>query len=147
MKKIFFLYTMLPIIYSSHGMSQTIDSTLLKSIISAENTYTLGEKEHDTSLLSSVWDPSFIDIDESGEVHSKAHQLSKVAQSKARILSLTVDQQHIKYLGCAAVVSERFKVVYLFNHRKHTESGRATDVWQKIDGKWKCILAQSTKIQ
>jgi ketosteroid isomerase-like protein len=98
-------------------------------------------------LLDSVWADTFVDTDEQGGIATKQEQLAKVAASKTQIKSLDVDQQRVDWYGDMAVVTERFKVTYVLDGKEHTETGRATDVWVKQHGEWKCVAAHASTVR
>jgi ketosteroid isomerase-like protein len=110
----------------------------------AEDIYTAGVLHKDVKLLDSVWADTFVDTDEQGSITTKQEQLAKVAASKTQIKSLDVDQERVDWYGDTAVVTERFKLVYLLDGKEHAETGRATDVWVKQNGEWKCVAAHAS---
>jgi hypothetical protein len=113
----------------------------------AEDTYTTGVLHKDVKLLDSVWADTFVDTDEQGGIATKQEQLAKVAASKAQIRSLDVDQERVDWYGDTAVVTERFKVTFVLDGKEHTEIGRATDVWVKQHGEWKCVAAHASTVR
>jgi hypothetical protein len=113
----------------------------------AEDTYTAGVLHKDVKLLDSVWADTFVDADEQGSIATKQEQLAKIANSKTEIKSLHVDQERADWYGDTAVVTERFKVTYVLDGKKRTETGRATDVWVKQRGQWKCVAAHASTVR
>lgn len=111
-----------------------------------ENQYTRGVLTADTKLLDDVWAASFVDTNEAGAFATKRQQLAKVARSRARIVSLQVDDERTDRYGDTAVVTERFHVVYVLDGRTGEETGRATDVWVKLHGRWMCVAAHSSAV-
>lgn len=111
-----------------------------------ENQYTKGVLTSNAQLLDDVWAPNFVDTDEAGGFATKAQQLAKVAHSHVRIISLDVDQERTDMYGDAAVVTERFHVVYDSGGKRGAETGRATDVWVKMHGRWMCVAAHSSAV-
>lgn len=111
-----------------------------------ENQYTRGVLTADTKLLDDVWAASFVDTNEAGGFATKRQQLAKVAHSHARIVSLRVDDERTDRYGDTAVVTERFRVVYVLDGKTGQETGRATDVWVKLHGRWMCVAAHSSAV-
>lgn len=120
----------------------------LAALQERENQYTEGILTKNTKLLNSVFADSFVDTGASGAISTKPEQLKRIANSPVKIKSLHVDQVRTDMYDNdhAAVVTERFKVVYVANGQEGTESGRATDVWVKQKGKWMCVAAHSSQI-
>ena len=112
----------------------------------AEDAYTEGVATGNVKLLASVWANTFVDTDEEGGFSTRETQLGKVAASTTTILSLHVDQEHVDFYGTTAVVTERFRVAYVVDGKRGTETGRATDVWVDRSGRWLCVAAHSSAI-
>lgn|SRR5262245_44773238 len=125
-------------------MAQTPSAADRAALQKAEDTYTAGVLHKDVKLLDSVWADTFVDTDEQGSIATKQEQLAKVANSKTEIKSLDVDQERVDWYGDTAVVTERFKVTYVLDGKEQTEIGRATDVWVKQNGEWKCVAAHAS---
>ncbi len=111
-----------------------------------ENQYTRGVLHGNVKLLDDVWADTFVDTDEEGGFSTKAQQLEKVAKSKAKIVSLKVDQERTDLYGDTAVVTERFRVMYVLGAIRGEEVGRSTDVWVKQKGRWMCVAAHSSAL-
>lgn len=126
------------------GTSPTLAAP--KDLQARENEYTEGVLTSNTKLLDDVWAPSFVDTNEAGGFATKQQQLAKVAHSRAKIVSLKVDQERTDLYGNTAVVTERFHVVYELDGKTGEETGRATDVWVKMQGRWMCVAAHSSAI-
>lgn len=120
----------------------------LATLQERENQYTEGILTKDIKLLRSVFADNFVDTSESGTISTKEEELKMIANNPAKIKSLHVDQVRMDLYDNdqAAVVTERFKVVYVADGKEGTESGRATDVWVKQKGKWMCVAAHSSPI-
>jgi len=127
--------------------AQTPSTADRAALQKAESSYTAGVLHKDIKLLDSVWADTFVDTDESGSIATKQEQLAKVAASKTQIKSLDVDQERVDWYGDTAVVTERFKVVYVLDGKEHAEVGRATDVWVKQRGDWKCVVAHASTVR
>lgn len=112
----------------------------------AEDTYTEGVRTGNVALLASVWANTFVDTDEEGNLSTRDMQLRRMAASKTKILSLRVDQERVDFYGNTGVVTERFRVAYLVDGKRGTETGRATDVWVFQDGRWQCVAAHSSAV-
>lgn len=128
-------------------LAQTPSAADRAALQKAEDIYTAGVLHKDVKLLDSVWADTFVDTDEQGSIATKQEQLAKVANSKTEIKSLNVDQEHVDWYGDTAVVTERFKVTYVLDGKEHTETGRATDVWVKQHGEWKCVAAHASTVR
>jgi Domain of unknown function (DUF4440) len=120
-------------------LAQAQNATDRAALQKAEDAY--------AKLLDSVWADTFVDTDEQGRIATKQEQLAKVAASKTQIRSLDVDQKRVDWYGDTAVVTERFKVTYVLDGKEHTETGRATDVWVKQHGEWKCVAAHARTVR
>jgi hypothetical protein len=132
---------------SAAALAQTPSAADRAALQKAEDIYTAGVLHKDVKLLDSVWADTFVDTDEQGSIATKQEQLAKVANSKTEIKSLNVDQEHVDWYGDTAVVTERFKVTYVLDGKEHTETGRATDVWVKQHGEWKCVAAHASTVR
>jgi|SRR5207249_3119121 len=128
-------------------LAQTPDAADRAALQKAEDTYTAGVLHKDVKLLDSVWADTFVDTDEQGRIATKQEQLAKVAASKTQIQSLDVDQERVDWYGETAVVTERFRVTYVLDGKEHTEIGRATDIWVKQHGEWKCVAAHASTVR
>lgn len=117
-----------------------------KDLQARENEYTEGVLTSNTKLLDDVWAPGFVDTNEAGGFATKQQQLAKVAHSRAKIVSLKVDQERTDLYGDTAVVTERFRVVYRLAGNTGEDAGRVTDVWVKMHGRWMCVAAHSSAI-
>lgn len=117
-----------------------------KDLQARENEYTEGVLTSNTKLLDDVWAPSFVDTNEAGGFATRQQQLAKVAHSRVKIVSLKVDQERTDLYGDTAVVTERFHVVYDLDGKRGEDTGRATDVWVKMQGRWMCVAAHSSAI-
>lgn len=111
-----------------------------------ENQYTRGVRTADIKLLDDVWAPGFVDTSEAGRFATKQQELAKIAHARARILALDVDDERTALYGDTAVVTERFHVRYELDGKTGDETGRATDVWVKMHGRWMCVAAHSSAI-
>jgi ketosteroid isomerase-like protein len=128
-------------------LAQTPSAADRAALQKAEDIYTAGVLHKDVKLLDSVWADTFVDTDEQGSIATKQEQLAKVANSKTAIKSLNLDQERVDWYGDTAVVTERFKVTYVLDGKEHTETGRATDVWVKQHGEWKCVAAHASTVR
>lgn len=130
------------------AQNNTMRQRDLAALQERENQYTEGILTKNTKLLNSVFADSFVDTSASGAISTKSEQLKRIANSPVKIESLHVDQVRTDMYDNdrTAVVTERFKVVYVANGQEGTESGRATDIWVKQKGKWMCVAAHSSQI-
>lgn len=114
-------------------------------IVALETIYTQSLLRKDTSKLGSILADDFLDTSMTGEVRTKAQLLALIRQSPAPG-SIDEDKRRIELYPGAAVVSVRFTATGTDSGRKYSETGRATDVWLKVGGTWKCVSAQSSPI-
>lgn len=111
-----------------------------------EREYTRGIRTGNTRLLDDVWAPGFVDTDAAGHLATKPQELAKIAHARARIVALDVDDERTALYGDTAIVTERFHVRYELDGKPGSETGRATDVWVKLGGRWMCVAAHSSAI-
>lgn len=111
-----------------------------------EREYTRGIRTGNTKLLDAVWAPGFVDTNAAGQLATKAQELAKIAHARARIVALDVDEERTALYGDTAIVTERFHVRYELDGKPGAETGRATDVWVKLHGRWMCVAAHSSAI-
>jgi ketosteroid isomerase-like protein len=135
------------VLFATPALAQVPSEEDRTALQKAEDTYTAGVLHKDVKLLDSVWADTFVDTDEQGGIATKQEQLAKVATSKTQIKSLDVDQERVDWYGDTAVVTERFKVTYVLDGKEHKETGRATDVWVKQHGEWKCVAAHASTVR
>lgn len=115
-------------------------------VLQRESQYTQGLLRGDIQLLESVFADTFVDTSASGKLRDKQQMLTIFAR-QVPPTSITETDRKIQVYGDTAVVTVKFDVKGLDAGKPYEFTGRATDVWVRRDGQWRCIAAHSSAIQ
>ncbi len=112
-----------------------------------ERTWAAAEPKHDASAVAPILADTFVETDETGKVTDRKTYLENMRNSEVKLDSVDLDDMKVQRYGDAAVVTGRYTEKTTVNGGPATMTGRFTDTFAKIHGKWKCVASQSTTIR
>lgn len=128
------------------GQGPGNDPSAEKQVLAREEDYTNGILHGDIDLLKSVFADDFVDTGSSGHLRTREEMLALFAQS-GRPASIVEKNRRIAVYGSTAVVTVEFIVTTADKQKTETFHGRATDVWVKEYGTWRCVAAHSSEVK
>jgi ketosteroid isomerase-like protein len=99
-----------------------------------------------TNVIDRIQANEFRFTDPSGQVWTKVRALDFIASGRLKIESFDMSDVDVRLYGNTAVVT--LKVVWTGSAGGADISGpqRMTDVFVERDGRWQCVISQSTRI-
>jgi ketosteroid isomerase-like protein len=101
----------------------------------------------DASFLKTVEAEDYSIIEPDGAVSNKAQDIKSVTDKKFILKSATMSDFKCRMLGDnAAIVTATLKMAGTEDGQDFSGDFRATDVFEKKDGKWMAVTSQLTKV-
>lgn len=92
-------------------------------------------------VLSSLIDDNYVITFEDGSVHGKLGLVSHTAKSSEKVEVADFSDLKIRIHGDTAVVTGSYHERGESDGKRYDYNDRLTDVWMKIQGKWKLIAS------
>jgi ketosteroid isomerase-like protein len=102
--------------------------------------------KNDVAFVQSVLAEEFIAVYDDGSRGDRARELKLVAEFNQQIDSSTLDDFHVKIYGDTAVVGFTRKLAGPSKGQRLELTLRYLDVFVMRDGRWQCVVSQSTKV-
>jgi len=106
----------------------------------------------DTSYISTLMDPNFIDIS-ADHIHNKQQALKGMYNNISAMRDDSIFLDSLKFEEAIVNLYENVAVITLVTHSYKKNKGKPTekrmrfyDVWIKKDGKWKAVSSQGTTL-
>lgn len=100
----------------------------------------------DLAFIEDILADEFIGTYEDGSRGDKARELALVAEFNQHVESAIQDEFTVRVYRDTAVVWFTLRLVGIRQGERAEVTLRYTDVWVLRDGRWKCVSAQSTKV-
>ena len=121
-------------------------------LLSFERKWLDAEFALDTAYISTLMDPSFIDIS-SGHIHNKQQALKEMYDNINARRKDSIFLDSLKFEDVVVNLYENTAVISLVTHSYKKDKGRPIekrmqfyDVWINRNGKWKAVSSQGTTI-
>jgi len=141
--RVIFVVCLLPLLPSA----QRADPGGSSKLLALENSWDQAEERGDIHALDLIFDDSMIYIDEDGSLLTKAQFLDRVTKEAGTDVQwLLAPDMNVRLYGDTAVVVGRYSYRGIHQRKAHERSGRFVDTWVFKEGRWVCVVAQSTPI-
>src|SRR5215471_13129805 len=101
---------------------------------------------NDADAIEGFVTHDWIIVNADGIIIEKERFLAVVKSGTLTHSAMTLDEPRVRIYGDTAVVTGRATSTGQFMGAEFTTLERATDVFVKTDGQWRCVLTQLTKI-
>lgn len=115
-------------------------------VIALEHAWNQAELRKDAKALDAIFDNALIYVDYDGTLKSKADFLARV-KSKAAHPEQEITEAMTGYnIGATVVVTGIYMAKGMENGKPYVRQGRFVDTWINKDGRWVCVVSQSTPL-
>ena len=119
----------------------------VRDLLRIEQEWGQASLKNDAELVGRYLDDEWIVIDPEGGVTNKTAYLEWIKSGQVRMETLNlIEQPRVRVYGEAAVVSSRAESSGRFKDSPFTADERATDVFVKRAGEWRCVLTQIASV-
>jgi len=101
---------------------------------------------NDPDAIEGFVTDDWIIVNADGRIIEKDRFLAVVKSGTLTHDAMTLDELRVRIYGDTAVVTGRATSAGKFMEAKFATLERATDVFVRADGQWRCVLTQLTKI-
>jgi ketosteroid isomerase-like protein len=110
-------------------------------ILALEKKWTESYKLRDIGILASLLAENFVITVEDGSTFGKAGYISHSADSSVRVDVAELSDLRVRMHGNTAVVTGAYHETGDSKGKHYEYRDRLTDVWMKMDGKWRVIAS------
>jgi ketosteroid isomerase-like protein len=100
----------------------------------------------DVGALSRLTSDDWITISPEGKVIPKSAFITVLKSGALTHSAMELDETRVRVYGDTAVVTGRALTIGAFQGQAFTTRERSTDIFVRLQGKWRCVLTQLTTI-
>ena len=108
-------------------------------IIAMENLWNRAEMNNDAPAVRLLLADDFVMTVAEGTLYNKAQMIASVADKSYHPVALQSTGMAVHYYGNTAVVTGAYYEKGVDKGKSWERSGRFTDTWMNLDGRWQCI--------
>jgi ketosteroid isomerase-like protein len=110
-------------------------------IIAMENLWNRAEMNNDAPAVRLLLADDFVMTVAEGTLYNKAQMIASVADKSYHPVALQSTGMAVHYYGNTAVVTGAYYEKGVDKGKSWERSGRFTDTWMNLDGRWQCIAS------
>jgi hypothetical protein len=113
-------------------------------LLALENAWNQASIHHDAAAADAILADTYFSIDHHGKLQTRAQYLSDMKDMSFQMEQVSNTDTTVYIYGNSAVVTSAYRTKGTDNGKPFVHHGRFTDVWVKMNGKWKCVSDQET---
>jgi ketosteroid isomerase-like protein len=130
----------------SSGERPTPPNPAAADLIAAEKRFAEALAKADVAVLDKVVSDDWIIIGPDGRTITKSTFLDVVRSGVLKHSTMESDETRMRIYGDAAITTARVVTTGAYQGQAFTTTERATDIYVRDQGSWKCVLTQLTTI-
>ena len=123
---------------NSANAQESSDAATIREL---EGKWAESYKSRQVDVLSTLLADDYVITFEDGSVHSKVGLISHTARAAEHVTISEFSDLKIRMHGSTAVVTGNYHEQGTSDGKTYDYNDRLTDVWMKVDGKWKLIVS------
>jgi len=118
-----------------------------KELRAMEDQWVQAELKNDTAFFSALLADGWVTTSPEGVLRNKSQFLARLRSGAVKITASRIDDVKVMVYGDAAVVTGRWSGKGTEDGKPFSENLRWTDVYSKIDGRWRCVASHSSAVK
>jgi ketosteroid isomerase-like protein len=133
------------LLIASPSSAQTLSADE-QELVAVEHAWKQAVVDRDAAALGCIYADGYFSTDQEGMVWYKAQDIAIDTTGKSRLVTYALDDLKVLLFGDVAVVTGRNISTGTLLGNAANGQVRFTDVFLKVDGRWRCVTSQVTSI-
>jgi hypothetical protein len=126
---------------SAFAQTPTADGAKL---VALERMWNQAQLSRDATAVSALIGDKFINTEYDGEVSDRGQFLADFADPKFQPSIISIADVKVEMYSSTAIVTGNYHSKGTYGSKAYDHTGRFTDTWVYIDGKWLCVASHTS---